>query len=99
MWLDPGDDGRIPNGWGSEYSVRHVAVEPRMVAATMVPISPSDFARCARVSITRATRACTFSSLLISRLTVPLGRPPLWQATTFQTTASRNAKAARNTLL
>ena len=25
MWLDPQDDGRIPNGWGSEYSIRHVA--------------------------------------------------------------------------
>ena len=23
-WLDPNDDGRIPNGWGSEYSVRYV---------------------------------------------------------------------------
>jgi len=23
-WLDPHDDGRVPNGWGSEYSVRHV---------------------------------------------------------------------------
>src|SRR5262249_22555282 len=20
-WLDPDDDGRVPNGWGSEYSV------------------------------------------------------------------------------
>ena len=25
MWLDPADEGRVPNGWGSEYSVRHVA--------------------------------------------------------------------------
>jgi 1,4-alpha-glucan branching enzyme len=25
MWLDPEDEGRLPNGWGSEYSVRHVA--------------------------------------------------------------------------
>jgi AMP-activated protein kinase-like protein len=24
MWLDPEDEGRLPNGWGSEYSVRHV---------------------------------------------------------------------------
>jgi hypothetical protein len=23
-WLDPNDDGRIPNGWGSEYSIREV---------------------------------------------------------------------------
>lgn len=23
-WLDPDDDGRMPNGWGSEYSVRYV---------------------------------------------------------------------------
>jgi len=23
-WLDPNDDGRVPNAWGSEYSVRHV---------------------------------------------------------------------------
>ncbi len=23
-WLDPGDEERIPNGWGSEYSVRYV---------------------------------------------------------------------------
>jgi len=24
MCLDPEDEGRLPNGWGSEYSVRHV---------------------------------------------------------------------------
>lgn len=24
FWLDPSDEGRILNGWGSEYSVRHV---------------------------------------------------------------------------
>jgi 1,4-alpha-glucan branching enzyme len=30
MWLDPADDGRIPNGWGSEYSVRHVALGTAM---------------------------------------------------------------------
>jgi len=24
FWLDPHDDGRIRNAWGSEYSVRHV---------------------------------------------------------------------------
>jgi hypothetical protein len=23
-WLDPRDEGRVPNGWGSEYSVRFV---------------------------------------------------------------------------
>lgn len=23
-WLDPDDDGRVPNGWGSEYSVRYI---------------------------------------------------------------------------
>ena len=23
-WLDPCDDERVPNGWGSEYSVRYV---------------------------------------------------------------------------
>jgi len=27
MWLDPTDEGRVPNGWGSEYSVRHVAAQ------------------------------------------------------------------------
>jgi len=24
VWLDPGDDGRVPNAWGSEYSVRFI---------------------------------------------------------------------------
>jgi Glycogen recognition site of AMP-activated protein kinase len=24
MWLDPDDEGRIPNTWGSEYSLRQV---------------------------------------------------------------------------
>jgi hypothetical protein len=24
MWLDPEDEGRLPNGWGSEYSLRHI---------------------------------------------------------------------------
>ena len=23
-WLDPHDEGRVPNGWGSEYSIRLV---------------------------------------------------------------------------
>ena len=23
-WLDPNDEGRVPNGWGSEYSVLYV---------------------------------------------------------------------------
>ncbi len=23
-WLDSADDGRMPNGWGSEYSIRYV---------------------------------------------------------------------------
>jgi 1,4-alpha-glucan branching enzyme len=32
MWLDPADEGRMPNGWGSEYSVRHVAADAAMVA-------------------------------------------------------------------
>ena len=31
-WLDPGDDGRIPNSWGSEYSVRNVRSAPRISA-------------------------------------------------------------------
>jgi len=32
MWLDPEDEGRLPNGWGSEYSVRRIGADP----ATMV---------------------------------------------------------------
>ncbi len=24
MWLDPEDEGRVPNAWGSEYSVRTI---------------------------------------------------------------------------
>ncbi len=27
-WLDPDDDGRVPNGWGSEHSVRRVGEAP-----------------------------------------------------------------------
>jgi hypothetical protein len=27
-WLDPYDDGRIPNSWGTEYSVRYVRPGP-----------------------------------------------------------------------
>jgi len=33
MWLDPADEGRVPNGWGSEYSVRHIASEAFLAAA------------------------------------------------------------------
>lgn len=33
VWLDPEDDGRVPNIWGSEYSVRHVTSEPVAVTA------------------------------------------------------------------
>jgi 1,4-alpha-glucan branching enzyme len=32
MWLDPMDEGRIPNGWGSEYSIRHVTSDTLMNA-------------------------------------------------------------------
>ena len=30
-WLDPHDEGRVPNGWGSEYSVRFV---PQLTEST-----------------------------------------------------------------
>jgi 1,4-alpha-glucan branching enzyme len=26
-WLDPVDDDRVPNGWGSEYSVRYIGAQ------------------------------------------------------------------------
>jgi 1,4-alpha-glucan branching enzyme len=34
-WLDPDDDGRVSNAWGSEYSIRHVGagVEPPQTAS------------------------------------------------------------------
>jgi anti-anti-sigma factor len=35
-WLDPEDDGRTPNGWGSEYSVRYVRA-PQASAALAAP--------------------------------------------------------------
>ena len=34
MRNDPEDDGRTPNGRGSEYSVRHVALEPMASTVT-----------------------------------------------------------------
>lgn len=34
MWNDSEDDGRTPNGWGSEYSVRHVALDPMATRVT-----------------------------------------------------------------
>jgi hypothetical protein len=38
-WLDPNDDRRIPNGWGSEYSVREV----RQPAEAPMPVrAPRD---------------------------------------------------------
>ncbi|MHB8731190.1 MAG: isoamylase early set domain-containing protein [bacterium] len=37
MWLDPADEGRVPNGWGSEYSVRHVASGAEAVFAAAHP--------------------------------------------------------------
>jgi len=33
-WLDPHDDARIPNGWGSEYSVRFVGSRGEGAAST-----------------------------------------------------------------
>jgi hypothetical protein len=27
-WLDPSDEERIRNAWGSEYSVRHITLHP-----------------------------------------------------------------------
>lgn len=41
MWLDPADDGRISNAWGSEYSTRYVAVE---VGAGVRPPDNSELA-------------------------------------------------------
>lgn len=35
-WLDPDDDGRVPNGWGSEYSVRRVGEAPQAPPTTRV---------------------------------------------------------------
>lgn len=34
VWLDPEDDGRTPNGWGSEYSVRDVRAPQASTALT-----------------------------------------------------------------
>ena len=28
FWLDPDDEQRMPNSWGSEYSIRHVVSTP-----------------------------------------------------------------------
>jgi hypothetical protein len=33
LWLDPEDQERVPNGWGSEYSVRYVGAQPAAVGA------------------------------------------------------------------
>jgi AMP-activated protein kinase-like protein len=42
FWLDPHDEGRVPNGWGSEYSIRHVraadAPAPQPLTDPFVPI-------------------------------------------------------------
>ena len=35
-WLDPDDDGRVPNGWGSEYSVRRVGETPEAAPTARV---------------------------------------------------------------
>jgi hypothetical protein len=35
MWLDPEDNGRLPNGWGSEYSIRQVTEEPAALGARL----------------------------------------------------------------
>jgi hypothetical protein len=35
MWLDPEDEARLPNGWGSEYSVRHIVAEPVQVETVL----------------------------------------------------------------
>lgn len=37
-WLDPLDEGRVPNAWGSEYSVRYVREASRGAPS---PIPPS----------------------------------------------------------
>jgi hypothetical protein len=36
-WLDPADQGRIPNGWGSEYSIRYVGRRRDAERAGMSP--------------------------------------------------------------
>ena len=34
FWLDPSDEGRVPNSWGTEYSVRYVREPKQSVAHT-----------------------------------------------------------------
>ncbi|GEM_PF-2777632 len=46
-WLDPADQGRIPNGWGSEYSVRYVG---ERADARLLTAATSRRCRAGRVS-------------------------------------------------
>ena len=39
-WLDPNDDERMPNSWGSEYSVRHVVTTPVAAKDAQTPGAP-----------------------------------------------------------
>ncbi len=39
-WLDPNDEGRIPNGWGSEYSIREVRQWAEASAPVRTPREP-----------------------------------------------------------
>jgi 1,4-alpha-glucan branching enzyme len=34
FWLDPYDEGRVPNSWGAEYSIRYVRERKRPVTPT-----------------------------------------------------------------
>lgn len=39
-WLDPDDEERMPNSWGSEYSVRYVRAAPAGAKDTETPGTP-----------------------------------------------------------
>ncbi len=34
FWLDPHDEGRVPNGWGSEYSILYIRERIRRIGHT-----------------------------------------------------------------
>ena len=41
FWLDPNDEGRVPNGWGSEYSTRLIrppVSRPRWQSSALVTV-------------------------------------------------------------
>jgi hypothetical protein len=74
-WLDPDDEERMPNSWGSEYSVRYVGATPTGAKDAEGPGTPPG-----REDITKEEGICPGSRGRLNQQhhSLPRGESPGW---------------------